>query len=182
MRIAVHSASTSVTRTLESIVAASGHHLAKANELPDHPAPPNSSSVAKIILGSDTVDTSLACPIRPERVIQRLMMLGNTQTIPLAQGWSLDMLARMLHHESSRANLTEKECSLLKYLAQAHPAPLSRDDLLEHVWGMAGAVDTHTLETHIYRLRSKLSELTPQPCDILTQGGAYMLALGEKPR
>jgi DNA-binding response OmpR family regulator len=191
MRIAVHSASASITRTLESIIAASGHHLAKGDELPDlvikdthHPAKPNvSSTAATLTLGAAASESAIVCPVRPERIIQRLMMLGNTQTIPLAQGWSLDMLARMLQHEhGAHTSLTEKECSLLKYLAQAHPEPLGRDDLLEHVWGMAGEVDTHTLETHIYRLRNKLGELSPAPCDILTHEGAYMLALDEKSR
>jgi DNA-binding response OmpR family regulator len=121
-------------------------------------------------------DTALACPIRPERLIQRLSQLGSTQRISLAHGWSLDMLARSLHHASgSIATLTEKESSLLKQLAQSHPAPMTRETLLTEVWGMQGNIDTHTLETHIYRLRSKLNDLTPSPCDILTQNGAYTL-------
>jgi DNA-binding response OmpR family regulator len=38
-------------------------------------------------------------------------------------------------------------------------------------------VETHTLETHIYRLRSKLDALTPKPCDIITLDGAYQLTM-----
>ncbi|MBX9726601.1 MAG: helix-turn-helix domain-containing protein, partial [Rickettsiales bacterium] len=151
-----------------------------------HPAPmpPTSGSRLMLVATNDTATSntpSLPCPLRPERLLQRLFMLANTQRLALGQGWSLDMLARTLEHEQSAPlSLTEKECVLLKHLLQAHPTPLGRDDLLEQVWGMASAIDTHTLETHIYRLRSKLETLTPRPCDIRTHDGAYVLAFEQK--
>lgn len=191
MRIATHTASASVGRTLESLIAASGHHLATgdsadlvlvdtlhpaAGARPCGPALMLADAAATEALPAD--DTALHCPLRPERLLQRLLMLTSTQRLTLGQGWSLDMSARLLHHAQAPAtNLTEKECALLKHLLHAHPAPLSRADLLEQVWGLAHAVDTHTLETHIYRLRGKLAALTPTPCDILTQDGSYVLAL-----
>ena len=192
MRIGIHSASASVARALESIITASGHHYASAGPadlvIVDtfHPASTPHASSTRLMLTarSDTTTSdspSMACPLRPERLLQRLFMLANTQRLSLGQGWSLDMLARTLEHEKhTPVSLTEKECVLLKHLLQAHPAPLSRDALLEQVWGMASAIDTHTLETHIYRLRNKLESLLPRPCDILTKDGAYMLALEQK--
>lgn len=193
MRIAVHSASASVSRTLEAMIAASGHQFTAEGSadvvLVDtlHPLAKPMPAGEVLQLNAPTATSgndaaSLTCPIKPERLLQRLMMLANTQRLALANGWSLDMQARALQHETAAsASFTEKECTLLKHLLHAHPTPLSRDDLLEQVWGMAGEIDTHTLETHIYRLRSKLDELKPRPCDILTQDGAYVLALNENP-
>jgi hypothetical protein len=193
MRIAVHSASLSVTRTLESIIAASGHQFS-ANGLADyvlvdhmHPSHQPIPDAPALILHAEGAEPSpdvqaLTCPVKPARLLQRLTMLGSTQRLTLSNGWSLDMLARALTHETCPPlSLTEKECVLLKHLLHAHPQALSREDLLEQVWGMAGEIDTHTLETHIYRLRSKFDGASPRPCDILTQGGAYVLALATNP-
>ena len=191
MRIAAKSASASVMRTLEAIILKSGHSAAKP-EAADfliedtlHPLPPTPGATQKLELVNMSVahENAVGCPFRPERLIQRLAMLGSTQSYSLDHGWSLDMLARNLHHtEGATCALTEKESSLLKHLVESHPIPMGRDSLLEQVWGVHGDVDTHTLETHIYRLRSKLNELTPHPGDIITQGGAYALVFGPDPR
>jgi hypothetical protein len=190
MRIAIYSASAAVRRALEAMVSASGHHVATGDEPLDciladslHPVIATNPGIPILTLGGPASDTAIPCPVRPERVIQRLMVLGQTQTVALANGWQLDMLAReLVHANGSTASLTEKEANLLKYLSLAQPAALSRHDLLTQVWGIAGEVDTHTIETHIYRLRAKLTGLTPRPCDILTMDGAYMLALDEENR
>ncbi len=71
--------------------------------------------------------------------------------------------------------LTEKETAILKYLKRSDGAPVSRDVLLDEVWGYNAGVTTHTLETHIYRLRQKI-EPTPSNATILiTEGGGYRL-------
>ena len=191
MRIAVKSASASITRTLEAIITKSGHTVAKddaADYLIEdtlHPVAASTSSLPKLQLveASAAHEGAVGCPLRPERLIQRLAMLGSTQSCVLGNGWTLDALARNLQHaEGATCALTEKESSLLKHLAESHPAPMGRDALLEQVWGVHSDIDTHTLETHIYRLRAKLNELTPHPCDIITQGGAYTLVFGGDPR
>jgi len=194
IRIAIHSASSSVTLALEKIVVASGHQLASESNADlmivdtQHSkagSPPSGATLNLVVKADARANdtTSITCPLRPERLQQRLLMLTNTQRLSMAQGWTLDMLSRTLEHEHCTPTaLTEKECTLLKHLLQAHPVPLSRDALLEQVWGMASAIDTHTLETHIYRLRGKLDSLTPRPCDIVTLGGAYVLALDEHSR
>jgi DNA-binding response OmpR family regulator len=183
MRIAIHSASAAIRRTLEAIIAQAGHHAsidAKTADLliDDTLNPPQSfishtTTLRLVALGAS--ENALVCPFRPQSLIQRLTMLGSTQHVPLGNGWTLDMQARILSHNETRLDLTEKECGLLKQLANAYPAALTREDLLEHVWGMTGDIDTHTLETHIYRLRAKLESLTPSACDIVTQNGAYVL-------
>lgn len=71
--------------------------------------------------------------------------------------------------------LTEKETAILKFLKRSDGNPVSRDILLEEVWGYNAAVTTHTLETHIYRLRQKIEPNPSSATILLTQGGGYRL-------
>ena len=71
--------------------------------------------------------------------------------------------------------LTEKEAEILQYLANSSSAVVSRDELLIEVWGYNSGVTTHTVETHIYRLRQKL-EVDPTNAQCLvTAPGGYQL-------
>lgn len=78
--------------------------------------------------------------------------------------------------EGKRVRLTEKETSILKYLYRAGEKPISRDELLREVWGYNSGVTTHTLETHIYRLRQKIEPEVTSPKILLTETGGYRLA------
>jgi DNA-binding response OmpR family regulator len=74
-----------------------------------------------------------------------------------------------------KIRLTEKEAAILKYLYRAGGRPVGRQILLNEVWGYNSAVTTHTLETHIYRLRQKIE---PDPSNarlLVTEGGGYRL-------
>jgi DNA-binding response OmpR family regulator len=74
-----------------------------------------------------------------------------------------------------RIRLTEKEAAILKFLYRAGTQPVARQVLLNEVWGYNAAVTTHTLETHIYRLRQKIE---PDPSNarlLVTEGGGYRL-------
>ncbi|HTC08483.1 MAG TPA: response regulator transcription factor [Acetobacteraceae bacterium] len=74
-----------------------------------------------------------------------------------------------------RIRLTEKEASILKYLYRAGSETVARPELLNEVWGYNATVTTHTLETHIYRLRQKM-EYDPTDARILiTERGGYRL-------
>lgn len=74
-----------------------------------------------------------------------------------------------------KIRLTEKETSILKYLYRARDQVVGRDVLLNEVWGYNAGVATHTLETHIYRLRQKI-EVDPSSAQLLvTEGGGYRL-------
>lgn len=78
--------------------------------------------------------------------------------------------------KGTRVHLTEKETAILKYLYRAGGKPVGRQILLNEVWGYNSAVTTHTLETHIYRLRQKI-ERDPSRTELLvTLGGGYCLA------
>ena len=75
----------------------------------------------------------------------------------------------------SKLKLTEKETSILRFLYRADTKVVTRDILLTEVWGYNANVTTHTLETHIYRLRQKI-EKDPSNAQILvTEGGGYKL-------
>ena len=84
--------------------------------------------------------------------------------------------AKMLVREDSRkVRLTEKETAIIKFLLRAGEQIVSRDVLLQDVWGYNAGVTTHTLETHVYRLRQKI-ERDPSHAEILvTEGGGYKL-------
>ena len=74
-----------------------------------------------------------------------------------------------------RIRLTEKEAAILKFLYRAGGRPVPRTVLLNDVWGYNSNVTTHTLETHIYRLRQKIE---PNPAEtrlLLTEAGGYRL-------
>ena len=74
-----------------------------------------------------------------------------------------------------RIRLTEKEAAILKFLYRAGTKPVARQVLLNEVWGYNAAVTTHTLETHIYRLRQKIE---PDPTNarlLVSAGGGYRL-------
>jgi len=85
--------------------------------------------------------------------------------------------AKLLTDQSGRrkVRLTEKETAILKYLYRAGDQAIGRDTLLDEVWGYNAGVTTHTLETHVYRLRQKI-ERDPARAEILvTEPGGYRL-------
>ena len=74
-----------------------------------------------------------------------------------------------------KIRLTEKETAILKYLLRAGERVIGRDVLLNEVWGYNSGVTTHTLETHVYRLRQKI-ERDPSNAELLvTEPGGYRL-------
>ena len=81
----------------------------------------------------------------------------------------------LLDEKGGKVRLTEKETSILKYLYRAGEKVVTRDVLLAEVWGYNTGVTTHTLETHIYRLRQKI-EKDPSHAELLvTETGGYKL-------
>jgi DNA-binding response OmpR family regulator len=76
-----------------------------------------------------------------------------------------------------KVRLTEKETNILKFLYRAGGRTVERETLLREVWGYNAGVTTHTLETHIYRLRQKIE---PDPSNariLLTDAGGYRLSM-----
>ena len=81
----------------------------------------------------------------------------------------------LVDDRGAKIHLTEKETSILKYLYRSGDKVVSRELLLDEVWGYNAGVTTHTLETHIYRLRQKI-EKDPSNAELLvTETGGYKL-------
>lgn len=81
----------------------------------------------------------------------------------------------LLNPKGSKVRLTEKETAILRYLYRAGQKPVSRETLLQEVWGYNSGVTTHTLETHIYRLRQKVEKDAAAPQILVTEAGGYKL-------
>ena len=71
--------------------------------------------------------------------------------------------------------LTDKEVHILSFLAVQEGASVLRETLLEEVWGYARSVETHTLETHLYRLRQKIEDDPSRPALLMTDEKGYRL-------
>lgn len=91
--------------------------------------------------------------------------------------YSFQPSAKMLiNFESNRKiRLTDKETAILKYLYRSGSRVISRDVLLDEVWGYNAGVTTHTLETHVYRLRQKIEPDPSQATILVTEAGGYRL-------
>ena len=82
----------------------------------------------------------------------------------------------LIDGDAKKIRLTEKETAILKYLYRAAPKAVARDELLAEVWGYNAGVTTHTLETHVYRLRQKIESEPTAAKLLLTEAGGYRLA------
>jgi DNA-binding response OmpR family regulator len=82
---------------------------------------------------------------------------------------------QLVDARGKKVRLTEKETNILKYLYRKGGDPVGREELLTEVWGYNAEVSTHTLETHVYRLRQKIEPPGGEKI-ILTEGRGYRLA------
>ena len=111
------------------------------------------------------------------RIRAQLRQHENSEDATFAVGrFTFKPAAKVLADEAGgKVRLTEKETSILKFLYRSGDKPVSRDVLLHEVWGYNSGVTTHTLETHIYRLRQKI-EKNPSNAELLiTEAGGYKL-------
>lgn len=81
----------------------------------------------------------------------------------------------LIDEKGSKIRLTEKEAAIIKYLYRAGDKVIGRDVLLEEVWGYNSGVTTHTLETHVYRLRQKIEKDPSNATLLVTESGGYKL-------
>jgi DNA-binding response OmpR family regulator len=81
----------------------------------------------------------------------------------------------LLDPKGGKIRLTEKETSILRFLFRAGELAVARETLLQDVWGYNSGVTTHTLETHIYRLRQKIEQDAANPAILVTEAGGYKL-------
>lgn len=120
-------------------------------------------------------------PLRLAELVARLhAALASFEASPRAaiplSGFTFHPTARLMQAPGgTRIRLTEKEAAILLYLHRAGDRPVPRDELLGEVWGYSSAVATHTLETHIYRLRRKIEGDGRGGRLLVTDDGGYRL-------
>lgn len=113
------------------------------------------------------------------RIRAQLRHHENTEdaTLPIGRYLFRPGQKLLIDDEGKKIRLTDKETAIIKYLYRAGQKVVPRDVLLEEVWGYSSSVNTHTLETHTYRLRQKI-ERDPANAEILiTERGGYRLAI-----
>ena len=140
-------------------------------------------SDADTILGldagaNDYVSKPFKFPVLLARIRSQLRQHEQSEDAVFTVGpYTFKPAAKMLITEDDcKIRLTEKETNILKFLYRASDGVVARDVLLHEVWGYNAGVTTHTLETHIYRLRQKIE---PDPSNariLLTESGGYRLA------
>jgi DNA-binding response OmpR family regulator len=145
----------------------------------------DSGGTPDLILDSE----SLQRPIRLGEVLDRITYLlsgrgrhAESRDTNLAFGCFLlrgDDGALVDRRQNAEIPLTDKESLLLRTLAGAENQSIRREDLLRDVWGYAKDTETHTLETHLYRLRQKL-ESANIPIRIEVQDGAVRMDAGDR--
>ncbi|MEA2861787.1 MAG: hypothetical protein QOC72_3826, partial [Methylobacteriaceae bacterium] len=87
----------------------------------------------------------------------------------------------LINDKGNKLRLTEKETAILRYLYRAGQSVVTRDVLLREVWGYNSNVTTHTLETHIYRLRQKIERDPAHAQLLVTEAGGYKLIPSAEP-
>ena len=128
---------------------------------------------------NDYINKPFKFTILLARIRAQLRQHEQSEDAILALGpYTFQPAIKMLLAEGDRKiRLTEKETNILKFLYRAPESVVPRDTLLHEVWGYNAGVTTHTLETHIYRLRQKI-EADPSNARLLvTESGGYRLAV-----
>ena len=142
-----------------------------------------SDEESDVVRGLDSgANDYIAKPFRMAELLARLRaqlrIFENSEDAVFTIGpYTFRPAAKLLQEpaRNRRIRLTEKEAAILKFLYRAGTRPVARQVLLNEVWGYNAAVTTHTLETHIYRLRQKIE---PDPSNarlLVTEGGGYRL-------
>ena len=120
-------------------------------------------------------ETTLLPPIKIAKIIQHIQK-NYAKYCPIKIGpYLFDYSARTLDKDNKTIHLTEKEADVLIYLDQNRGTGITRDNLLKNVWGYVDGIDTHTIETHIYRLRQKIEDNPIKSTILLTKDDGYHL-------
>jgi DNA-binding response OmpR family regulator len=138
---------------------------------------------ADVVRGLDSgANDYIAKPFRSNELLARLRaqlrLFESSEEAVFSVGPYTFRPSRKLLQDASknrRIRLTDKEAAILKFLYRSDARPVDRQILLHEVWGYNPAVTTHTLETHIYRLRQKIEANPANPLLLVTEHGGYRL-------
>ena len=138
---------------------------------------------ADISLGLDSgINDYVSIPFRVGILLARLRSqlrqyeLSEDASFPVGP-YTFRPAAKILHHnlEDRDISLSDKESAILKYLYRAGDAMVTCDTLYSEIWDYNATLMTHTLQTHIYRLRQKIEEHLSQPEILVSEPGGYQL-------
>ena len=126
---------------------------------------------------NDYITKPLRFSVLLARIRAQLRQHDQSEDVVFTIGpYSFQPAAKLLEGpEGGKVRLTDKETSILKYLYRQGPKTITRDVLLKEVWGYNNRVTTHTLETHIYRLRQKIERDPSNARLLVTEEGGYRL-------
>jgi len=139
----------------------------------DHKLLLNDNINAKIFLNVNDFPLSLNKLL--ERINIRLIKLKfNQQSKITIKGYELNLNSKFLSKGNLKSKLTEKEIEIILYL-NSKKIKHNVADLQKNIWGYAANMETHTVETHIYRLRKKISDLFKDENFILSHKNGYFI-------
>jgi hypothetical protein len=145
-----------------------------------------------VVTGSDGSGIVSGCPVfslpaeKPFRLGAVLRQIGQMLAQPVLHMGDIALgpyifkpQEKSLQRGGDKIFLTDREVDILAYLVRHQGRPVGRDELLKNVWQYQEGIDTHTLETHIYRLRQKIETSAEDPRLILTTGDGYSLSFSK---
>ena len=110
-----------------------------------------------------------------ERInIEFLKLQFNSQSEVKAGNYTIDLNSREIMSNNFKLKLTEKEIKTIIYISKSNK-PISVDELQEKVWSYQSDIETHTVETHIYRLRKKISKTFNDNKFIISKKNGYQI-------
>ena len=106
--------------------------------------------------------------------IEFLKLQFNSQSEVIVKNYIIDLNSREMLKKNIKLNLTEKEINTITYLSKSEK-PVSVDELQEKVWSYQSHIETHTVETHIYRLRKKILNIFNDKDFIISEKNGYQI-------
>ena len=106
--------------------------------------------------------------------IEFLKLQFNSQSEVIVKNYTIDLNSREMLKNNIKLKLTEKEINTISYLSKSEK-PVSIDELQEKVWSYQSDIETHTVETHIYRLRKKILDTFNDKNFIISEKNGYQI-------